>query len=239
VIKAAGVVIPAHNEQDLLPSCLTAVRHAVSQAAVPVHVVVVADACTDRTAAVARAQGADVVEVRTRCVGAARQAGVRHALRATCHLDPAAVWIATTDADSRVPRWWLRRQLRFAGRGWRGVLGTVIVADWADHPPQVQRLFAQRYRAWQVHHPHVHGANLGFAADAYLTAGGFRPLPTGEDHALIDDLLAAGVPLLRTTQIPVVTSARSRARAPRGFAWRLTSLAAMEEAVPEPRDEPA
>jgi glycosyltransferase involved in cell wall biosynthesis len=239
VIKAAGVVIPAHNEQDLLPSCLAAILQAASQVVVPVHIVVVADACTDRTAAVARARGADVVEVSRRCVGAARQAGVRQVLRATCHLDPAAVWIATTDADSRVPRWWLRRQLRFAGQGWKGVLGTVQVGDWADHPPRVQRLFAQRYRAWQVHHPHVHGANLGFAADAYLAAGGFRPLPTAEDHALIDDLLAAGIPLLRTTQVPVVTSARSRARAPRGFAWLLTTLATVEEPVPEAREEPA
>ena len=239
MIKAAGVVIPAHNEQDLLPSCLAAVRHAASQASVPVHLVVVADACTDQTAAAARAQGADVVEVSTRCVGAARHAGARQVLRATCHLDPAAVWIATTDADTRVPRWWLRRQLRFARQGWKGVLGTVTVGDWTDHPPQVQRLFAQRYDAWQVHHPHVHGANLGFTADAYLTAGGFRPQPTGEDHALIDDLLAAGIPLLRTTQIPVITSARSRARAPRGFAWLLTSLATVEETAPEPREEPA
>ena len=179
MIKAAGVVIPAHNEQDLLPSCLTAVRQAASRLGVPVHLVVVADACTDRTVAVARAHGADVVEVGARCVGAARQAGVRRVLRAMRHMDPAAVWIATTDADTHVPRWWLRRQLRFAGHGWKGVLGTVTVDDWGDHPPRVQRLFAQRYRASQAHHPHVHGANLGFAADAYLAVGGFRPLPDG------------------------------------------------------------
>jgi hypothetical protein len=154
-------------------------------------------------------------------------------------MDPAAVWIATTDADTHVPRSWLRRQLRFAGHGWKGVLGTVTVDDWGDHPPRVQRLFAQRYRAWQAHHPHVHGANLGFAADAYLAVGGFRPLRTAEDHALVHDLLAAGIPLLRTTRIPVVTSARSRARAPRGFAWLLTTLATAEETIPEPQEEPA
>ncbi len=239
MIKASGVVIPAHNEQDLLLSCLTAVQQAASQLAVPVHVVVVADACTDRTAEVARSQGAEVVEVSTLCVGAARRAGVRQVLRGTCHVDPATVWIATTDADTRVPAWWLCRQLRFASQGWKGVLGTVTVGDWADHPSRVQRLFVQRYRAWQVHHPHVHGANLGFAADAYLAVGGFRPLPTAEDHALVDDLLAAGIPLLRTAQIPVVTSARSRARAPRGFAWLLTTLATAEETSPEPQEEPA
>jgi Glycosyl transferase family 2 len=234
VIKAAGVVVPAHNEQDLLPACLIAVRRAARQAGVPVHLVVVADACTDRTAGVARAHGAAVVAAGARCVGAARHAGAQEVLRRTRHLAPAAVWIATTDADTLVPRWWLRRQLRYAARGWKGVVGTVAVADWAGHPARVQRLFDQRYRAWQVHHPHVHGANLGFTADAYQAAGGFRPLPTAEDHALVDDLLAAGAPLLRTARLPVVTSARQHARAPRGFAWLLGTLATPEPATPEP-----
>jgi len=204
-----------------------------------VHVVVVADACTDRTEALARAHGADVVRAAARCVGSARRAGVSRVLWSTRHADPATVWIATTDADTRVPRCWLRRQIRYAGQGWKGVAGTVTVEDWAGHPPQVRRRYTERYQAWQRHHPHVHGANLGFAADAYLAVGGFRPLPTAEDHALVADLLRAGVPLLRTTRIPVVTSARSRARAPFGFAWLLSMLAGTEEIIAEPRQEPA
>jgi glycosyltransferase involved in cell wall biosynthesis len=239
VIETAGVVIPAHNEEELLPSCLTAVWQAVRQLDVPVHLVVVADACTDRTAAAARAHGAAVVEAGARCVGAARRAGVRQVLLRTRHVDPAAVWVATTDADTLVPRCWLRRQLRYADRGWKGVLGTVTVEDWAGHPPWVQALYTQRYRAWREHHPHVHGANLGFAADAYLAAGGFRPLPTAEDRALAEDLLSARAPLLRTTRIPVVTSARSRARAPRGFAWLLATLATADDSLPEAQEEPA
>jgi len=170
---------------------------------------------------------------------ARRRAGVSQVLRSTCHVDPAAVWVATTDADTLVPPWWLSRQLRCAGQGWKGVVGTVTVEDWAGHPPRVQRLFDQRYRAWHERHPHVHGANLGFAADAYLAAGGFRPLPTAEDHALVDDLVAAGAPLLRTIRIPVVTSARGRARAPGGFAWLLATLGTAQEAIPGSRKEPA
>ena len=103
----------------------------------------------------------------------------------------------------------------------------------------VQRRYTEGYRAWQGHHPHVHGANLGFTADAYLAAGGFRPLSTAEDHALVDDLRAAGIPLLRTARLPVVTSARRRARAPRGFAWLLGALAATGEAGPGPLEETA
>jgi Glycosyl transferase family 2 len=239
VIKAAGVVIPAHNEQDLLPACLAAVRHAARQVSVPVHLVVVADACTDKTAELASAQGATVIESDARSVGAARRAGVSQILRSARRPDPAEVWVATTDADSLVPRHWLTCHLRCARRGWKGVVGTVTVADWAGHPHHVQRRYTQSYRAWRGHHPHVHGANLGFTADAYLAAGGFRPLPTAEDHALVHDLRAAGMPLLRTAWIPVVTSARSRARAPRGFAWLLGTLAATDEAGPGPLEETA
>jgi glycosyltransferase involved in cell wall biosynthesis len=239
VIKAAGVVIPAHNEQDLLPGCLAAVRHAARQVSIPVHLVVVADACTDMTADLAAAQGATVIESGARSVGAARRAGVSQVLRSARRLDPAEVWVATTDADSLVPRHWLARHLRYARQGWKGVVGTVTVADWVGHPHQVQRRYTQGYRAWQGHHPHVHGANLGFTADAYLAAGGFRPLPTAEDHALVDDLRAAGIPLLRTARLPVVTSARHRARAPRGFAWLLGTLAAMDEAGTGPLEETA
>jgi glycosyltransferase involved in cell wall biosynthesis len=239
VIKAAGVVIPAHNEQDLLPACLAAVRHAASQVSVPVRLVVVADACTDKTADLASALGATVIESGAHNVGAARRAGVSLVLRSARRLDPAEVWVATTDADSLVPRHWLTRQLRYARRGWKGVAGTVTVADWAGHPHHVQRRYTQGYCGWQGHHPHVHGANLGFTADAYLAAGGFRPLPTAEDHALVDDLRTAGVPLLRTVRLPVVTSARRRARAPRGFAWLLGTLAATDEADPGPLEETA
>ena len=58
MIKAAGVVIPAHNEEDLLPSCLAAVRQAVRMlTGLPVHIIVVADACADRTADRARRTG--------------------------------------------------------------------------------------------------------------------------------------------------------------------------------------
>jgi glycosyltransferase involved in cell wall biosynthesis len=50
-VEAVGVVVPAHDEETLLPACLAALRDAASALRLPVHVVVVADACTDQTAA--------------------------------------------------------------------------------------------------------------------------------------------------------------------------------------------
>jgi glycosyltransferase involved in cell wall biosynthesis len=230
VIAAVGVVIPAHDEQDLLPSCLAAVRLAAAPLpGLPVHVVVVADACTDQTAAVARAGGAAVLDIAARNVGAARAAGVAEVLRRTGPIDPASVWLATTDADTLVPACWLTRQLRCAEGGWDAVVGTITVTDWRQYPGEVPTRFQQLYATAGPTHPHVHGANLGFSAAAYLAAGGFGPARTAEDHALVNALAAAGRRVLRTTTVSVVTSARRRARAPHGFSHLLTTLSAPAE----------
>jgi glycosyltransferase involved in cell wall biosynthesis len=229
VIEAVGVVIPAHNEQELLPSCLAAVGQAARMlTGIPVHLVVVADACDDRTAELARGAAAAVVEIRARSVGAAREAGVREVLSRTRHLHPAAVWLATTDADTIVPANWLSQHLRHADAGWEAVVGTVTVTDWAGHPPEVPPAFQAHYGNSEGSHPHVHGANLGFTAEAYLAAGGFGPRRTAEDHALVESLGAVGRRVLRTTTVNVVTSARRRARAPRGFSHLLSTLAATQ-----------
>jgi hypothetical protein len=71
----------------------------------------------------------------------------------------------------------------------------------------------------------VHGANLGIRAAAYRAAGGFRPLPTAEDHALLAAAAQAGCSILRAGDIAVETSARRQARAPRGFSHLLQTLA--------------
>ena len=49
------------------------------------------------------AGGARVISVQGRSVGAARAAGMTEVLRLTGAADPAAVWLATTDADTVVP----------------------------------------------------------------------------------------------------------------------------------------
>jgi hypothetical protein len=62
-------------------------------------------------------------------------------------------------------------------------------------------------------HPHVHGANLGIRASAYLAAGRFKPLPTAEDRALIAVAAEAGCQVLQASDIGVRTSARRQVRA--------------------------
>ena len=224
MIEAAGIVVPARNEETLLPSCLSALQQAVRSVSIPVHVLVVADSCTDGTAEAARARGAEIISIQARSVGAARAAGMTELLRLTAATDPAAVWLATTDADTVVPPGWLGRQLGCAGQGCDVVLGTVSVADWSEHPAHVPAAFAARYQSGGGPHPHVHGANLGIRASAYLAAGGFTPLRTAEDHALVAAAARAGCSVLRASDITVQTSARRQARAPHGFSQLLRTL---------------
>jgi GT2 family glycosyltransferase len=224
VIEAIGVVVPAHNEEELLPGCLAALRRAAAALATPVDLLVAADSCTDRTAEVALGRGARTIDVRARSVGVARAAGMAELLRMTAGTDPAAVWLATTDADTAVPPSWLSRQLAYANQGWDVVLGTVAVADWDEHPPHLPAVFEARYRFGAGPHPHVHGANLGLRASAYLAAGGFRPLRTAEDHALLNAATEAGCRILRASDIAVITSGRRHARAPDGFSHLLRIL---------------
>ncbi len=224
-IEAVGVVVPAHNEETLLPACLEALSRGASVLGVPVFVLVVADTCTDSTAAVARACGARVIAIGARNVGAARAAGMAGLLRLTAGVDPSAGWLATTDADTVVPSGWLRRQLKYAGQGWDVVLGTITVADWDGHPPHVPAAFDALYELGDGPHQHVYGANLGIRASAYLAAGVFRSLRTAEDHALLAAATEAGCSVLQAGDITVETSARRRARAPLGFSHLLRTLA--------------
>jgi glycosyltransferase involved in cell wall biosynthesis len=232
VIRSVAVLVPAHDEQERLPSCLAAVRKAArALGGTPVHLIVVADACRDQTAQVARDGGAAVVTIGARSAGAARAAGAREALRRAGPLDPAEVWLATTDADTLVPTAWLWRQVRYADRGCDAVAGTVQVTDWSGYRAAVRSLFAERYGAVGPHR-HVHGANLGFRAAAYLQAGGFPDLPTGEDRALVAALTAAGSRVRYTRALTVTTSARRDARAPHGFGRYLANLDAEAGAAP-------
>ena len=235
MIRVIGLVVPAHDEEDLLPGCLAALRRAAGQAGTPpVRTLVVADACGDRTAQRARAAGAEVVEIQARQVGMARATGFAAVLRQAQRTDLSQVWLATTDADTLVPPHWLARQVSYAEAGWDAVLGTVTVSDWSGHPGHVPDAFAARYAHGTESHPHVHGANLGVRASAYLAAGGFSAVRTGEDHALVTALEAAGRPIARSTDIAVQTSARHETRAPYGFGYRLATLGSAERAHGQP-----
>ena len=98
------------------------------------------------------------------------------------------------------------------------------MTDWSGYQPATRTLFSERYNGGTGPHPHVHGANLGVRASAYLQAGGFPQEPTAEDHAFVSALTASGCRVLRTRALPVATSARRESRAPHGFSRYLAEL---------------
>ena len=223
----AHVVVPAHDEEALLPACLRSVSAAAERLhrerpGATVRVTVVADRCSDATVAVARRAGADVVEVAAGCVGRARSAGVRRAAQLAGRLPADRVWLAGTDADTVVPQHWLTRQLALAGAGLAMVVGTVR--------PDHRDLDVVALRAWhEAHtlsagHPYVHGANLGLTLAAAQQVGGFPPVHVGEDVLLVDAVRRSGLPWCATATTQVVTSARRRGRVAGGFADYLHAL---------------
>ncbi|MCS4236877.1 glycosyltransferase [Stenotrophomonas sp. BIGb0135] len=212
-----AVIVPAHNEVADIGRCLAAINVAGAHPRLqgePVLAVVALDDCSDGTEAVAASFGAATLTVDARCVGAARAAAANHALAL------GARWIASTDADTLVPPEWVWKQTRCGADAFCGV---VDVVDWLDYPQAVREAFACREVA-RDGHGHVHGANLGVSAAAYLAAGGFAALATGEDVALVQALQRSRASIAWHARPAVATSARRAAKAPQGFSGFLRAL---------------
>ena len=222
-LAKAVVVVPAHNERENLPRCLRALATSAMCLPVPVLVVVVLDATDDGSDRLVEEFGPGMrfVAVDAGNVGAARAAGFEYAQPLCDGVDPARTWYATTDADSVVPADWL---LRMTAADADIVLGVVRVPSWRNYPAEVARRYLRSYHSKGPGHNHIHGANMGFRADAYWDVGGFRALPTGEDVELVDRFEAAGLRIHRDAELSVATSDRHDGRAPGGFAHHLREL---------------
>ncbi len=232
-IDHVAVLIPARNEEELLPRCIASVLQACRRlpASVTSDLVVVVDSSTDETFRIAtsmlRTLGR-VLITDAGTVGVARSLAAAAAIKAFSG-DPSRCWLANTDADCVVPESWLTDQLRLARLGAQAVAGTVDVDSFAEHHPWVERRFRETYVTnADGTHPHVHGANMGLRADVYLRAGGWSSRPTAEDHDLWNRLTQFGCRKHSDARLRVLTSGRRVGRAPEGFAL---ALAAHNEVV--------
>ena len=242
-ISGVAVVVPARDEAELIARCLASIREArlllAGRAAaggpgaagqgrdeeVRVVTVVVADDCSDDTAAIAAAvPDVTVVETRLRSVGAARSEGARVAFARLAEHGVAAdaVWLAATDADSAVPPAWLTSQLDLADREGADVVVGTVRPDFAD-------LSDAQVAAWLSRHTpgrpngHVHGANLGLRATVYDAAGGFGELDLHEDVELVSRARAAGAVVVASEAGEVLTSGRQVGRTRGGYAGYLAN----------------
>ncbi|MCF4998569.1 glycosyltransferase [Pseudomonas syringae] len=218
-----GILIPAHNEEDLLEDCLNAALRASKHAllaAEPVEILVVLDSCTDRSAQIVSRYPVLSLEIEARNVGQARAAGAK------LLLERGARWISCSDADSRVAHDWLVAQLAL---GADAVCGTVTVEHWPDSFDDAAQIrYHQHYEARDGHR-HIHGANLGISADAYRWAGGFKPLTCHEDVHLVQALQRTGADIAWSARPRVHTSARLDGRASDGFADCLRKMTQLEK----------
>lgn len=93
-----SVVIPALNEEELLGACLESLR--AQECDFPFEIIVVDNSSTDATPAIARQYGARVIQEPTPGIARARAAGFAAARGSI---------IASTDADTVLPPYWLAR----------------------------------------------------------------------------------------------------------------------------------
>ena len=212
-----AAIVPAHNEADHIGACVRSLGIASRCLRLnneAVLVVVVLDDCNDATGAIAREASAVVLSIHARKVGCARAAGAEFAL------DAGARWLAFTDADSVVAPDWFADQLDLHSDA---VCGTVAVRDWGAYGEQMQKHYERIYTDADDHR-HIHGANLGVSAAAYRRAGGFKPLTSSEDVALVEALRNTGANIAWSARPRVETSARKTFRAPLGFGATLLRL---------------
>jgi glycosyltransferase involved in cell wall biosynthesis len=166
-----SVVIPVYQRQDLVGR---AVRSALLQVPPPQEVIVVDDASTDATAAVAEAAGARVVRLAVNSgEGPARNAGIEAA---------ATDWIALLDSDDE----WLPGHL---SRVWQAKDGFVLVSDSCissqtrshyGNPRWRPRVLRGPADAVWPGNPSPPSCSL-FARSSAVAVGGFRPLPLAAD----------------------------------------------------------
>jgi hypothetical protein len=229
-VSSIGVVVPVHDEEELLPEALRALERAIAALprSVSCRVAVVVDDCEDGSWAIARCWAARggvlVIRRKWRNVGLARRTGFVGLMAGWPESEHGHLWLATTDGDSRVPADWLTVQLEAYASGadlWAGRVGV----DCSNEGSASMQRWAARYAAERAP---IHGASLGFTAGLYSRIGGFRPLPSGEDRDLHDRAAALGFRIAYDSRATVTTSSRRTGRAPYGFASVLERVAQEE-----------
>jgi glycosyltransferase involved in cell wall biosynthesis len=235
LVSHVHVVLPVHDEEELLPRALAGLAAAVDRLRsarldLGVDVTVVLDDCHDSSAAVVkRHPWARRVTIRANKVGSARRAGVALATSSVPTDRRHAHWVASTDADCVVGPSWLVNHVRLAEAGADLVTGTVE-PDGDD----TDEIIAERW--WRLHdladgHPYVHGANLGVRLSVYDEVGGFAPVRAHEDVGLVERVRAGGHVCVASAAVHIRTSGRLLGRAPHGFSAFLTSLTVPSSAV--------
>ena len=157
-----SVVVPAYDEEVLLPRTLASLREAMAAHPLRGEIVVCDNNSTDRTAEAARRGGARVVFEKENQIARARNAGAREAR---------GRFLVFVDADTEVPPEALREALDLLATGKFAGGGSVFLMDGA-----AGRAGGLLVRAWNRISRRFHvaaGSFLFVLREAYDGAGGF------------------------------------------------------------------
>ena len=241
------VCVPARDEAGTLPALIAALG-AQEGLHRPLRAVILANNCTDGTAAAARdlarrapSLALRVVEVTLppdrALVGVARDLALRAGaawLREEGEATGAV--LVTTDADAVPPPRWIAATLA-AMEGAEAVGGEIRLAEppGAPLPPWLREARARVARYWSAVRDLAHrldplphdppprhgdhtGASLAVTLAAFEAAGGVPHLRTGEDNALVAAIERQGGRLRHPPEVWTAVSVREDGRAPGGMA---------------------
>ncbi|MEO7167004.1 MAG: glycosyltransferase [Spartobacteria bacterium] len=188
-------IVPAHNEEHELPATLRALRAAAEASRLSYEVIVVDDASTDATAAIAGEFGARVVPVNLRQIAGVRNAGARVARGDTLFF---------VDADTRIAPGHVTAGLATLAAGCSGGSARVAVDSrlpfWARC---CMRSFCAVYFALGL----GVGAFIFTRRESFAAVGGFdEQYFAGEEVYLTFALKKLG--RFKILREPIVTSAR-------------------------------
>lgn len=201
----AAIIIPAYNEQLLLPRALASINGILRNISKPVSTIVVDNASTDLTAEIAKEFGAQLVGEPKKGIGQARQTG----LEATT---PNMAHIFTTDSDTVVPPNWINDHLTAISRSeiTLSYRECALLSDFGGTFMQIQLLSAYQQAAWinrwikrNINKPNTGGYNMCFKREAAFYIGGYNTeLGAGEDLDITRKLADLGkVERVRTSAL--------------------------------------
>ncbi|MEX3317120.1 glycosyltransferase family 2 protein [Sulfitobacter sp. PS-8MA] len=232
-----AIIIPARDEAARIAHCLAALAPQCSER---VQIILVVNNTSDATAQIAQRaatslnidlQVLEVTYAPQLGVGEARRRGAEQALQSLPHLRH----LLTTDADCRVAPDWVACNLRHlqtvdavCGKvdlhpgeiAWLAGLDRGFQDQENRYRKLVQRVFARHApncADLDGSHGQAPGASLGFTRDAYARAGGFEPIPCGEDRAIIRCMREIGLQVRHASELRVAASCRLTGRAVGGM----------------------
>jgi hypothetical protein len=251
------VVIPARDEAAWLDRTLTALAIQVDLAGAPLprstyEILVLANNCRDKTAAVARRVAARYTDLALHVVemtlppseahvGRARKLAMDEACRRLLRNGKLRGVIASTDADTSVAPTWIAATLQAVHDGADAVGGRILIApdERAAMQDHVRRRFLRNVGYYALaaevearlhpspadpwpHHTQFFGASMAVTAQAYRQVGGVPALLSNEDVELAAALTRADFAIRHSPAVQVWTSARLLGRTPSGLSALLS-----------------